>query len=204
MPHHQDPRQWEDEVRALQAGDLRRAPPERPILFAGSSSIRFWRLRKFFPDHHPQLLNRGFGGSGLPDLHYFFDELVVRYHPRAIVLYSGENDLAHGASPASVTDHLRQILTRVTSQLPETQVLILPLKPSPFLWESWNSMQLVNQWIAEAPANNPLFSTVDTATPLLRPSGVPDPRFYMRDQLHLSQEAYQLWSDLVRPWLDSR
>ncbi len=40
------------------------------------------------------LLNRGFGGSTMADLLYYTDKLIVRYKPKKIFIYEGDNDLA--------------------------------------------------------------------------------------------------------------
>ena len=169
----------------------------------GSSSIRFWRLKKFFPEHHKDCLNRGFGGSGLPDLLHHFDRLVTSYQPRAVVLYSGENDLGHGASAGSVVGNLELVSRRILELVPPARLLVLPVKPSPMLWSRWPDMQRVNGSIKELAGQSRQLDTIDTATALLDGQGKPDDRFYMRDQLHLSQEAYRVWSDLVRPWLQA-
>lgn len=38
----QDPEFFADEIAAFEAADRERPPPERPIVFVGSSSIRLW------------------------------------------------------------------------------------------------------------------------------------------------------------------
>lgn len=201
MPHDQDPRQWEKDIETFEKADARTPPPARPILFVGSSSIRFWRLKKYFPDHYQQAVNRGFGGSGLPDLLYYFDRLVLAYRPRAVVLYSGENDLGHGANVEKVSSDFRQVADLMRSHLPHTQLLLLPIKPSPTLWGLWPEMVEANRTIEYLATESRRIDTIDTAIPLLGAKGQPDGRFYMPDQLHLSQEAYALWSDLIHPWI---
>ena len=67
------------------------------ILFTGSSSIRFWKdPAKDF--NNPKILNRGFGGSQIIDLIENFDQVILKYHPKKIVIYSGDNDIKHGKS----------------------------------------------------------------------------------------------------------
>ena len=53
------------------------------------------------PDHFPgvPVLNRGFGGSTLADVVQYMDRIVLRYRPRLVVLYAGDNDLVMGRSP---------------------------------------------------------------------------------------------------------
>ena len=88
----QDPEFFADEIAAFEAADREHAPPGRPIVFVGSSSIRLWKT--LAEDMAPlPVINRGFGGSQLAHAIHFADRIVVPYRPRAVVLYAGDNDL---------------------------------------------------------------------------------------------------------------
>src|SRR5581483_5389209 len=89
--------QWEPEIKAFEARDRVQAPPQNAILFVGSSSIRLWHsLAKDFAGW--QVINRGFGGSQIEDSTALADRIIFPYHPKAIVFYAGDNDLAAGKS----------------------------------------------------------------------------------------------------------
>ncbi|HEU4428509.1 MAG TPA: hypothetical protein VFT98_07125, partial [Myxococcota bacterium] len=61
-----DPEFFADEIAAFAEQDRASPPPDGVVVFTGSSSIALWKdLGKYFPKH--QVLNRGFGGSTLPD-----------------------------------------------------------------------------------------------------------------------------------------
>ena len=71
---------WEAEIQAFEATDRTTPPPERPILFLGSSSIRMWKtLAEDFP--RQPVLNRGFGGSQIIDSTYLADRIATPYRP---------------------------------------------------------------------------------------------------------------------------
>src|SRR3954465_3242868 len=70
---------WEADIEAFEKQDQRNPPPAHPILFVGSSTIRFWKVSDAFPGL--PVLNRGFGGSETSDVLYYFDRVVARYHP---------------------------------------------------------------------------------------------------------------------------
>ncbi len=59
-----------------------------------------------------KVINRGFGGSELGDSTYFADRIVAPYHPRAIVLYAGDNDLYDGHTPQQVRDEFAAFVKR--------------------------------------------------------------------------------------------
>ena len=202
MPHDQDPAKWEHEILHYEKQDRKKSPPENPVLFLGSSSVRLWRLKKFFPDHHSCCLNRGFGGSGLPDVLHFFDRLVTPYQPKAMVFYAGENDIGHGSNADVVIENCHRFVERLHHEQPRCELLILPIKPSPTLWGKWLEIKVVNEAIAHLTEQDARVETVDTATPMLGRDGFPRPELYMRDHLHMSPVGYALWTDLTRPWLE--
>ena len=72
---------FESEVRAYEEADRRLPPPNAPVLFYGSSSIRFWpELERDFPGR--PVMNRGFGGATFDDCVQLFHRLVKPYAPR--------------------------------------------------------------------------------------------------------------------------
>jgi hypothetical protein len=117
-----------DRYRELDAAD-----PFAPggIVFVGSSSIRGWStLAEDFP--LDRVLNRGFGGSHLIDVVRHADALVLRHRPRVVVLYAGENDIASGrSSPESVARSYHVFCDLIWRDLPDCQIVVIGLKPSP-------------------------------------------------------------------------
>ena len=80
--------------------DEKNSFPLDPIVFVGSSSIRMWKTADYFTGF--PIINRGFGGSHLSDVNFFINETVIKYKPRIIVLYAGDNDIAAGKTPMKV------------------------------------------------------------------------------------------------------
>src|SRR5687768_10042059 len=80
-----------EEIQAFKKQDSAQMPPQNAILFVGSSSFNFWKdMQQYFPHH--TVINRGFGGSALPDVIRYAREIIFRYQPKQIVIYCGEND----------------------------------------------------------------------------------------------------------------
>jgi len=71
--------------------DQKNTYPKSCILFVGSSSIRKWPTARYFGKF--PIINRGFGGSHISDVNYYFNSIVAIYKPRIIVLYAGDNIL---------------------------------------------------------------------------------------------------------------
>ena len=83
---------WTDIV-AFKKADATQPSPAHPILFVGSSSFTKWKdVNEYFPGY--PIVNRGFGGSTLPDLIRYFYDVILPYQPKQVVIYCGENDIA--------------------------------------------------------------------------------------------------------------
>ncbi|MEO7394958.1 MAG: hypothetical protein ABIU11_08420 [Chitinophagaceae bacterium] len=90
-----------NEIAAFKKKDSISFPPKNAILFIGSSSFRLWpNFPTYFPSH--TIINRGFGGSLLPDIILYADDIIFPYQPRQVVIYCGENDI--GSSDTVTTE----------------------------------------------------------------------------------------------------
>src|SRR6478609_4359532 len=82
-----------EEIQNFKNQDTVNPPPKNAILFVGSSSFTKWTdVQAYFPGY--KIINRGFGGSSLPDVIRYADDIIFPYQPKQIVIYCGENDLA--------------------------------------------------------------------------------------------------------------
>ncbi len=74
-----------DEIQAFKKQDSIKPPPQHAILFVGSSSFHFWTdVQDYFPGY--PIINRGFGGSSLPDVIRYANDIIFPYHPKQIVI----------------------------------------------------------------------------------------------------------------------
>ena len=81
----QQPAFW-DEIEAFRKSDSVSFPPKNAILFVGSSSFRMWEdVQKDFPGS--VIINRGFGGSSLPDVIRYQKDIIFPYAPKQIIIY---------------------------------------------------------------------------------------------------------------------
>lgn len=192
-----NPAQWAPELRAFAQQDSLTPPPARPILFYGSSSVRKWEtLQQDFAGK--PVLNRGFGGSRFPDALYFFDKLVVAYHPRQVVLYEGDNDIGSGATPQEVFQSFLAFEKLMQQKLPKVPLVFLAIKPSPSRWMLYPKVQEANRLIREYITAHPKrLRYLDTATPLLGQNGKPQPQYYVSDSLHMTPAGYKVWKQVV-------
>jgi lysophospholipase L1-like esterase len=197
----QDPAFFADEIAAFAEQDRRSPPPDAPIVFVGSSSIRLWKTLE--DDMAPlPVLNRGFGGSQLPHLIHYVDETVVRYLPRAVVIYAGGNDLdaSTGRGADDVARDFGTLVATIHAYAPGARIYFLSIKPSKLRWERWPEMKRANEQIERRCKADPRLTYVDVATPLLE-GGEPRDDVFRWDGLHLNELGYVEWKRVLRPIL---
>lgn len=197
----QDATRFEAEILAFERADLLQPPPLNPVVFTGSSSVRGWPdLAGTFPDH--AVLNRGFGGSHMSDLLYYFDRLVAVHHPSLVVVYEGDNDLAEGKSVDEVCGDYVEFIHRVKASIPDAGVAFLAVKPSPSRAAYLEQQREVNARLVAVADEDPRIQFIDIFTPMLDAQGQPRPELFQTDMLHMNAAGYSIWESLVRPVLD--
>jgi lysophospholipase L1-like esterase len=191
------------EIARFEASDRDHPPPRRPIVFVGSSSIRFWKTLQ--SDMAPlPVLNRGFGGAHLSHVVHYVDRVVIPYRPQAVVLYAGDNDLDHrtGKTVDEVVNDFRTFVSRVEAAVPDTRIYFVSIKPSRLRWNDWPQQHAANMKIEAICNGDPRLGYIDIATPMLA-AGEPPPRDFFRfDGLHLSTKGYALWSGIIKVRLE--
>jgi lysophospholipase L1-like esterase len=191
-----DPRRFDKEIAAFDRHDTTNPPPQRPIVFVGSSSIRLW---PGLPGSFPNLpvLNRGFGGSQLSDVLFHLDRTVLRYRPSRVVLYAGDNDLAEGRSPETIAAEFETFVSTVRDKAGPIPIDFLAIKPSPKRLALLREQMRANRLVSDVARRHPDVSVIDVFSPLLDPRGEPDEKLFAADRLHLGPAGYALWNRVV-------
>ncbi len=192
---------WESNISAFEKDDQENPKEPGQVLFIGSSSIRLWDLEKWFPDL--DAINRGFGGSEVADSVHFYDRIVKPYAPRAIVMYAGDNDLSRKKTPTQVHTDFKEFVSKVHKDFPEAQIIFIAIKPSIKRWNLIENVREANSLIVKMAEADKLLTFLDIDTPMIGEDKMPKPGLFAKDGLHLNDDGYKLWSDLLKPHLDA-
>lgn len=191
---------WEPFIQAFEERDKTDPPPENAILFAGSSSIVFWRTLK--EDMTPLVvINRGFGGSQMHELNMYRDRIVTNYKPKAIVIYEGDNDVAAGKSVNDIVSQYEDFIAHIDKKLSSTEIYLIAVKPSIARAAMWDTMKAVNTRLQKLADEHTKVHYLDIASPMLQESGVVKEDLFVDDGLHLNAKGYEVWTNVVRPVL---
>lgn len=193
------PERFAPEIQAFAAADRAAAPAPCGYLFVGSSSVRRWTT--LTTDLAPlPVLNRGFGGSTIADVDFYFDQVVKPYRPRAIVFYAGENDLAAGKSPEQVTADFRRFLALKDQALGATPVYFVSLKPSKLREAQMAKQAEVNAAVQALAKARKDLRYIDVVAPMLQEGKPKD--IFVEDGLHMTPAGYEIWTAVIKPVLE--
>jgi len=197
----QHPPFW-DEISGFQHIDSVTPPPAHPIVFTGSSSFRKWTgVRDAFPGY--PIINRGFGGSTFPDVIRYANEVIFKYHPRQIVLYCGDNDLASSDTVTAqmVFRRFKQLFLLIRSKLPQTDIVYVSIKPSPSREKLMPRMVEANNLISAFLSRQKHAAFADVYHKMLAPDGKPIEDIFEADKLHMNAKGYDIWQKVLLPYL---
>ena len=197
----QHPAFW-DEIQDFKKQDSIHFPPKHAILFVGSSSFRKWTdVQNYFPGY--TIINRGFGGSTLPDMIRYADDIIVPYHPKQIIIYCGENDLAAADTVTSqmVFDRLKKLFVLIRRKLPHIPLVFISIKPSPSRQHLMPKMVTANSLIKNYLSKNAVTVFVDVYHKMLNAYGNPIDDIFIEDRLHMNAKGYAIWKKAIQPYL---
>lgn len=170
------------------------------IVFTGSSSVRLWKdLEERFPKH--QILNTGFGGSTTSDLFMFLEELVIYYQPKKVFIYEGDNDISAKQSKRSILKQMMQVVERIRTKSPNTDIIFISPKPSISRWKLKGKYKRLNKSMQKWAEKDGNLVFVDVWDVMLDGRKV-NQSLFIEDGLHMNSTGYDLWYQQIKPYLD--
>jgi lysophospholipase L1-like esterase len=188
-----------EEIREFKHQDSLHFPPKKANLFVGSSSLRLWSsIQQDLSGY--KVINRGFGGSSLPDVIRYAGDIILPYKPKQVVVYCGENDLASSdtVSAETVATRFRELFRIVRSKYPKVPIVFISIKPSPSRSQLLPKMIEANRQIREFLATEKHTKYIDVFSLMLTPDGKPREELFGSDRLHMNAAGYAIWTKEVR------
>jgi lysophospholipase L1-like esterase len=194
---------WRKTIETFIIKDKENGVHTNGILFVGSSTFNLWHnMAGYFPGY--VITNRGFGGSSMRDVLYFYEHLVKPHKPAQLFLYEGDNDLVndHYTVDEFIADvkcfiHLTHIC------FPKCEIHILSIKPSPARQKVFGKYIEANARMKELCDQAPNLHFIDMwslmTNPQSYPAGTTD--YFLTDSLHLNATGYKRWAEVITPYL---
>ena len=191
-----------NEIKAFRKADSIKAPAKDAILLIGSSSFTKWKdVQEYFPEH--TMLNRGFGGSSLTDVIYYANDVVLKYQPKQILIYCGENDIA-GSSTVNadtVFERFKILYGIIRSKFKKVPIAFISMKPSPSREKYLVTMQKANEQIKSFIEKQKRAAYIDVYHSMYDADGKILNHIFLSDKLHMNAAGYKIWQGIIGPYL---
>ena len=197
----QDPTRFADEVEAIQKKyDTLWDASKETIVFTGSSSVRIWKdLQERFPEH--QIVNSGFGGSQASDLLYYSEEFILRFRPKKVFIYEGDNDVSEGKKSKEIMSDISEIISKIRAQDATTEIVLIAAKPSIARWSLKKDFKRLNRKFRKLSRRDVQMNYADVWKPMLSRRKVKEDIF-IEDGLHRNAKGYEIWYETLKPYLE--
>jgi lysophospholipase L1-like esterase len=180
---------------------------DRPrILFIGSSSIAYWTtMSDDFAGVPGTIIRHGIGGRTLEDVTAHTADQIIDQRPDKVFVYGGSIDMhqRHRTAPQTFKSWV-SLCDQVHAALPRTTVYFISCKPSVAKWEGIELEEQLNAYVKAMAARDKRVVYIDVWNPMLDGDSKPIVRYFRNDMNHLSQEGYDLWTAIIRPYLVDR
>ncbi|CUX32070.1 lysophospholipase [Rhizobium oryzihabitans] len=192
---------YDSDIVAILTRLQRLGLPTDPIAFYGSSSFRMWN--SLTEDMNSlDAVNLGFGGATFLSAVHYMDQLLVPLKPQQTLIYFGENDIASdGQTAETAFRHFLTLTDHISETLPQTQLYILAIKPSPARWIYRDEFERFNRLTRDWCEKGTMVVWLDPNEGLLGENGLPRFGFYQPDLVHLNPAGYAIWAQNLKAGL---
>ena len=171
--------------------------PKGAVVFLGSSIIEEGEWPGLFPN--TSVVNRGIGADTTQGVLNRLDQIET-LKPSAVFLYIGGNDFSRlGDTPESSFLRLERVVDALRGLEPQPHVYVHTLFPREA--EFGEKIIAYNELIRENTAREGV-TVIDVHDWFLGENGAIDPA-YSNDRIHLSGEAYGIWANEIRAYVES-
>ncbi|MES1225238.1 MAG: GDSL-type esterase/lipase family protein [Bacteroidota bacterium] len=191
-----------DEIQAFKKQDSIQPQPQHAILFVGSSSFTKWKdVQDYFPGY--PIINRGFGGSSLPDVIRYADDVIFPYNPKQVVIYCGDNDLAASDTVTAqiVFERFKILFSMIRGNFKGISIAYISIKPSPSRQKLMPKMLQANTLIKAFLKKKKNTAFIDVYQKMLTADGQPIDSLFIEDKLHMNKDGYAIWQKEIQPYL---
>jgi len=187
---------FEHEIRAFEKCDAANPPAPGGTLFVGSSTLTKWtELEQVFRQF--RAINRGFGGSTLPEIDHYFFRIVTPYKPSRIVLYAGTNDIGDGHPAQRVYRDFLKFEEDVKTALPNAELYFISMSMPPCRVKFAQQYAEGNTLIQGHCSQSPHLHYIDV-TPVMHDSdGKLKKSLFGKDRLHMTKAGYDAWTPII-------
>jgi lysophospholipase L1-like esterase len=188
---------YEKDIVAYEKQTAENPLPENCTMFVGSSTWRLWgdQLEKDFAEFHA--VNRGFGGSTVPEVLHVMHRIITPHKPTRVVFFCGGNDIAGGVSGEKTFENFKTFLLRLWDASPNTEVFFVSVTGAPVRERFFGETFKYNRLVKELAGQMTRLHYIDTFATLVGDDGKADEKYFLQDRLHLNRNGQERWIPVI-------
>jgi len=195
---------FEKDIVAYEKKNAETPPPENGTIFVGSSTWRLWGelLEQDFAEF--RAVNRGFGGSTVPEVIHVMHRIVTPHKPARVVFFCGGNDIAGGASAGVTFENFKTFLIKLWDASPHTEVFFVSVTGAPVRERFFDETRKYNSLVRDLADTMTRLHYVDTFATLTGGDGKAEEKYFLQDRLHLNRDGQERWIPVITEALQGR
>ena len=179
------------------------------IVFLGDSITSRYDLSKYYKRYN--VVNSGIGGNQTTDILNDLDNRVYKYNPTKVFLLIGTNDFFDDRSNEYIVGNIKKIVNDINDKRPNAKVYLESIYPvnnsddekinKEMVYDRDNKIiKDINKELKKFCDNKKVCTYIDIYNHLLDDDGNLKLE-YTRDGLHVSDEAYNIITDILMPYI---
>ncbi|MDR1385589.1 MAG: GDSL-type esterase/lipase family protein [Planctomycetaceae bacterium] len=189
---------FEKNIVAYEKKSAENPLPKDCTMFVGSSTWALWgnQLEQDFQEF--QAVNRGFGGSTIPEVLHVTHRIILPHQPKKIVFFCGTNDVAGGASGKTTFENFKKFLARIWAESPRTEVFFVTATIAPSREKFRQEMTEYNDLTKDLATKATGLYYIDALSTIVDEDGKAKEEFFQKDRLHLNRTGQERWIPLIK------
>lgn len=179
------------------------------IVFIGDSITDLYPLDDYYAELELATYNRGISGDVTQGVLDRLEVSLFDLKPSKIVLLIGTNDINWSVDPSTLLENYDRIITTIRERLPQTELYCVSIIPQNEMLERYSAIDVdqttpvimaVNEQIRKLAQERENVTYVDLFSQL-SDEGNRLIEAYSDDGLHLNQNGFAVWTNLIKPYL---
>ena len=188
---------FEKDIADYERKNAETPPPDNCTIFIGSSTWALWGelLEKDFAEF--RAVNRGFGGSTVPEVLHVMHRIVTPHKPARVVFFCGGNDIAGGASAEVTFENFKTFLIKLWDTSPNTEVFFVSVTGAPVRERFFDETRKYNTQVRDLADTLTRLHYIDTFATLAGEDGKAEEKYFLQDRLHLNRDGQERWIPVI-------
>ena len=178
-------------------------------MFIGDSITDLYPLDDYYAELELATYNRGISGDVTQGVLDRLEVSLFDLKPSKIVLLIGTNDINWSVDPSTLLENYERIVTTIRERLPQAELYCVSIIPQNEMLERYSAIDVdqttpvimaVNEQIRKLAQERENITYVDLFSQL-SDEGNRLIEAYSDDGLHLNQNGFAVWTNLIKPYL---